>query len=120
MPKLPLKIFDDGDEERIVNVPFTIEICPACNGRGTTSRDVECDGGGFTASEWADQDEDFREDYMAGVYDRPCDECRGLPGRVKVPDLKCLSRRDRKLYREQQQADADYRRVSEAERRMGA
>lgn len=108
------------EEEREVRVPFTIEICPTCNGSGLTSRHVECDGGGFTAEEWGDQDEDFRRDYMSGAYDRPCDDCRDLPGRRIVPNIKSLSKADRADWIEQCRDEREYQRLSAMERRMGA
>lgn len=71
-------------------VPARREVCGSCEGTGTTTRHIECDGGGFTSSEWAemcDGDPDFAEDYLSGRYDRPCDECNGA-NVVPVPDLK--------------------------------
>ena len=68
----------DGEGSELVAFPSRWVICPACEGHGTDrGRSVERDGGGFTASEWAEEDEDFRADYMAGRYDRPCEECKG-------------------------------------------
>lgn len=120
--RMVLTLFD-GQDEREVRVPFKFEICPECNGSASTSRHIECDGGGFTASEFAeacDGDEDFADDYFAGRYDRPCDECRGTPGRVMVPDLDTLSADDRKLWEEQCADEIAYQAESAAERRMGA
>ena len=48
-------------------------VCPDCQGRGGSSRYL----GAFTAEDWDDQDQDFRDDYVAGHYDRPCDTCKG-------------------------------------------
>jgi len=77
-------------------IPFQWSICDHCQGHGTTTRHVECDGGGFTASEWAEQDEDFREDYMAGRYDRPCPHCQN--GKVQIPDVaRCSFAQRREL-----------------------
>jgi len=51
--------------------------CGDCGGRGATSNHVECDGGGFTGSEWAEMDDEFKESYMAGAYDKRCNACNG-------------------------------------------
>lgn len=114
--KAPVLFCDDGDTE--VELPSRWEICCSCDGEGTTSRHVECDGGGFTASEWAEEDDDFREDYMAGAYDSACDECGGS-GKVKVADRERMSAEENKAYDEQLQADAEFRAEQAAERRMG-
>lgn len=107
---------DDGEPTR--ELPWRWEICDCCDGHGKTSRAVECDGGGFTASEWAEQDCDFREDYLAGVYDRPCPECRGA-GKVKAVDEDRLTDEERAEYEAQADADRAYRAEIAAERRAG-
>src|SRR5690349_7371437 len=93
---MPITWFEDaGDTEVARNVPFKWTICPVCEGHATDrGASVECDGGGFTASEWAEQDDDFKQDYLAGSYDRPCEACEGL-GRVKEPDLDVLDAAER-------------------------
>lgn len=113
------------DTELEWRFPMRWIICEACEGHGTTTRHIECDGGGFTASEWAeacDDDPDFAEDYFSGRYDRPCDYCKGL-GRVEVIDEERItSWRDKAVYKaycEQLEDDRDYRAMCEAERRMG-
>lgn len=71
--------FDDFSAERedgsyeIRRLPAQYVVCDACQGTGKTSEYL----GEFTQSEWAEQDEEFRENYMAGYYDRPCEECGG-------------------------------------------
>ena len=51
--------------------------CFTCNGNGRTTSHIEPDGGGFTSNEWSEMDDDFRENYFAGNYDRNCDVCNG-------------------------------------------
>lgn len=109
-----------NDEEEVLTVPARWAICPACEGCATDrGASVECDGGGFTASEWAEQDDDFKRDYLSGRFDRPCTHCKGL-GRVQVPDLDALDPADRQAYEQSLRDDADYRALCAAERRMGA
>ncbi len=105
-----------GDVEIIL--PYRFEICPACEGCGTDrGRSVECDGGGFTSDEWAEQDEDFREDYLAGRYDQPCG-CEA--GKVRVPDYNKMTKAQITAWEAQQRDDAEIDAIERMERRMGA
>jgi hypothetical protein len=113
----------DGIE---VAFPARWVICDACDGHATTTRHIECDGGGFTASEWADacgDDPDFAEDYFSGRYDRPCPYCNGL-GRVQAIDEDAIRGwRQTILYRAYCAQEADSAAIDAmhaAERRMGA
>jgi DnaJ-class molecular chaperone len=112
-----------SDKEHQVSFPALWAICPECDGCATDrGASVECDGGGFTASEWHDLDEDFREEYLAGRYDRPCGYCDGK-GRIQEVDTAKLGRWQQKLhryYRAQQRDFAEIDAVMAAERRMGA
>ncbi len=73
----------DGDEIEF-SLAAKFEVCRRCNGEGTHTN-PSIDGNGITASEMEELGEDFREDYMAGVYDVQCSECKGT--RVTaVPD----------------------------------
>jgi hypothetical protein len=51
-------------------------VCPRCGGEGSYVNPA-IDGHGITAEEMHDLGDDFRDDYMAGVYDVPCDVCKG-------------------------------------------
>jgi RecJ-like exonuclease len=107
-----------------VKLPSRWVVCPDCDGGGTDrGRHFECDGGGFTASEWAEQDEDFRDDYMSGRLDQPCYTCKGRTTIQIIDEEACTGWRHKiilKAYREQQ-ADNDYiDAMHEAERRFGA
>jgi RecJ-like exonuclease len=102
-----------GDEE--ITLPTKWEICGCCEGKGSSSRYL----GAFTSSEWEEQDQDFRDDYIAGHYDRQCDECRGS-GKVQVVDESQLTPEQLKAWQDQCQDDADYEAICAAERRMGA
>lgn len=117
---ITLTIEHDG-AEREYSLAAHYVICPMCDGRGTDGgHSVECDGGGFTASEWAEQDEDFRQDYLAGVYDRPCEACRGHAGRVLEVDRDKADPSILALFDAENEAEADYLAMCAAERRMGA
>lgn len=90
-----------------------------CEGCGTDrGRSVECDGGGFTSSEWAEQDDDFKSDYLAGVYDRTCECCKGL----RVIEVIDRDRADPAVVARldaQAKIDAEYAAQWRAEMRMG-
>jgi RecJ-like exonuclease len=102
-------------------LPMCWEICSACRGEGTTTRHIEPDGGGFTASEWAeacDGDDEFEENYFSGRYDRPCEECSGT-GKVRVVDEQACSPEELEAWREECEAERYLRAERDAERRMG-
>jgi len=106
--------------------PSRWAICGACNGHGTTTRHIECDGGGFTASEWAEacgDDPQFADDYFSGRYDRPCPDCDGLGRVTEIDEERVTSWRDRialKAYHQQERDEAEYQEICAMERRMGA
>lgn len=102
-----------------VEFPARWVICSHCSGNAKTSSHL----GAFTSSEWRELDDEFKEDYVAGYYDQPCEPCKGL-GRVQVIDEeKCTGWRKRILlnaYYAEQRDDAEYEALRDFERRMGA
>lgn len=108
-------IEDDNGNETEIQVPCKWIICGYCQGNGKHSRDL----GAITSSEWADEwDEESRENYLSGAYDKSCEECHGS-GKVLEEDYSTLSKIDRELLEAQDQSEADYQRTCAAERRMG-
>lgn len=73
---------DEADDFVDVHLPGEYIVCQGrCRGSGR--QDVW--DGGMTASEMYEQGEDFIDDYMAGHYSKPCEDCGG--DRVQlVPD----------------------------------
>jgi hypothetical protein len=71
-------------------------LCPVCNGEGTTVN-PNIDANGLTAEDF-NEDPDFREDYMSGVYDITCAACNGMRV-VKMERLRELEQHaeDRRL-----------------------
>jgi RecJ-like exonuclease len=113
---VPTVYSEDGGETEL---PLRWEICCHCDGHGTDrGASVECDGGGFTASEWAEQDHDFREDYLAGYYDRTCEACCGS-GKVEVVDEDRCTSELWSAWQQQCEDLAAERAMERAERRMG-
>ena len=67
-----IKVYDEEGRE-VRGLPTKREVCPRCDGGGT--QDVW--DGGMTGDEMAEQGPEFFEDYRAGVYSKPCEECNG-------------------------------------------
>jgi RecJ-like exonuclease len=121
--KLSITIYSNRMEHAVA-FPAEWVICPDCEGCATDrGRNVECDGGGFTAEEWDEQDEDFRRDYMAGRYDQPCEFCKGL-GRIQIIDRDAVTDWRGKIFlraidaQERDRIEIDA--IHAAERRAGA
>jgi hypothetical protein len=101
-----------------IDLPAKWAVCPACEGEGKSSSYL----GAFTASEWRDQDDDFKQNYCAGAYDRPCETCNGR-STVQRIDVERLTRWQRRLYAEYCSQLRDFASIDAeqaAERRMGA
>lgn len=86
---LELKFFKGDDE---VTLTAKYEVCPTCDGKGTHVNPA-IDGNGLTQEDFDEQGPNFREDYMSGVYDVSCYECKGLRV-VLVPDTERNSKED--------------------------
>lgn len=98
---------DHGQE---VELPARYVVCPRCEGSGI--HDHPAFSNGIGAEEW-NEDEDFRRDYMAGVYDVKCEECKGNRV-VAEPVMESLTIHQCLWL----QAHDDYKRVVAEEKRM--
>jgi hypothetical protein len=74
------RIFDHG-------LPKCWVICDRCDGDGRV--DHPAFSNGITGSEWAEWDEESRQDYLRGAYDVPCPQCKGR-GSVKAFDFDAM------------------------------
>jgi hypothetical protein len=108
------------DEEGVeIQLPWCWEICGGCRGHGKSSRYL----GAITMSDrepggaW-DDPEDF-EDYMAGHYDRQCDDCDGT-GKVQVVDEHQLTEEQLRAWKADVAEEREYEAMVAAERRAGA
>jgi len=113
-------VWDEDDEEKLVEVPIKFEVCPTCNGKGTHVN-PSIDAGGICSDEFYD-DRDFEEDYMSGAYDVACYECGGK--RV-IPEIDQQSLTDEQkgaieCLNERLRWDEEDRAIQRAERAMGA
>lgn len=70
-----IRFLPDGEEETVL-FPAKNIVCYTCDGSGKTVN-PSIDGNGITASEMDELGDDFREDYMSGVYDVTCRTCKG-------------------------------------------
>lgn len=67
--------FEGADESGVVHIPAKYEVCPTCEGKGKHVH-PGVDSHGLTAEDFA-EDPDLVENYISGMYDVPCAECRG-------------------------------------------
>lgn len=116
--KITLEIENnEGDLVELV-LPTKFELCPRCKGKGSHVNPA-VDGSGLTQEDFDEGGPEFRDDYMAGVYDVACHECRGKRV-VAVPDWERLTEAERILWKKHVQEEADDRATIEAEIRFGA
>jgi DnaJ-class molecular chaperone len=108
--KTPTLYCDDGSE---IELPFKWEICSTCRGNGKSSAYL----GAFTRSEMDEEGPEFMEDYMAGHYDRTCDDCNGS-GKIKRVDWSKLTKEQKREWNAQVRADNECAEEAAWERRM--
>ena len=87
---------DTIEDEVEITFPAKLIMCERCLGEGRHTN-PSIDGHGITQSEMAELGEEFFEDYMSGVYDVGCEECKGI-GKVKIVDEARLGREQRMEY----------------------
>ena len=117
-PRLTSAVLDgDDDGERDIEFPAVVEVCSRCGGKGHHSN-PSIDGNGITGEEMAEMGDDFREDYLSGMYDVQCEECHGRNVTLEI-DEKRANRADLALYYADAAADHAYAAECAAERRMG-
>jgi hypothetical protein len=107
----------DNDNDRVeFPVSAHMEVCDRCNGTGT--HDHPAFANGFTRDDDF-VDDDFIEDYQAGMFDVTCSECNGR-NVVAVPDWSAVNPIVQALANYVAAGDRQHRAECEAERRMGA
>lgn len=112
MPNKRYKIIDIYETKEVISKRI---VCDRCNGDGTHTN-PNIDGNGLPDE--CVNDQDFMADYMRGVYDVSCEECKGNKI-IDVIDLDYLDPRDTRAYwsykDEERQAEIEVA----YERRMG-
>lgn len=115
--KLCVPLEDEEGCESVYEFPCKFVVCDRCGGKGKHVH-PSIDQDGLTSKDFA-EDPDFFFAYLDGVYDIQCQECNGK--RV-TPEI-CEEAADKealKLLNSWQNAEAEYRQASSAERRNGA
>lgn len=92
---------EEGENYKTITIPAKYEVCPTCRGKGATSNYL----GAFTQSRWDEMDEDWKEDYLKGNYDRHCEECNGQRV-ILVPDRENADPEALALYDQHQEDEA--------------
>jgi len=108
-----ITIYTDDDLE--VALPTKFEVCPQCEGKGMSCAYL----GAFTAEDMIEEGPEFMEEYMAGHYDRTCDECGGKRVVPALDRARCTPEQI-KAYDKQQDELAESYAIEAAERAMGA
>ena len=102
---------DDGEEVRI---PARFEVCWDCDGRGSSSAHL----GAFSPDDEYMRDDDFREAYFAGRFDRACGTCGGKRV-VLEPDEFRATDEQMRWWESERRAEAEARAIQAAEMRFG-
>ena len=89
-------------------------ICDLCRGSGGHSNRF----GAYSAQEWDEHDEEFRDNYMSGLYDECCENCDGS-GKVLMLDLGELSDEARDYLNDYLQDEYETYAAEQAERKVG-
>ena len=103
------------NEDGVIFCNATMVVCPCCDGHGTHFP-KHLDDSRMVEMMEEDGDEDGLESYYNGGYDVACEECGGN-NVVASPQLPEWAS---KLIHEWNREEAEYRRYSDMERRMGA
>ena len=107
----------NGDWYETRELPHKWGVCPVCDGKGSHVN-PSIDANGLTGEDFAD-DPDFAEDYFSGLYDQPCNHCRGRTT-VPVVDEGACTAEELEAWRDERDAEAAYQAECLAELRMGA
>ena len=112
--------YDDEPEGFLCQLE--LQVCPACDGRGSYVR-PSIDAHGITQDEW-DRDWSYedRERYMGGFYDVSCASCKGrttVPGPIRGEHTSEGQKAAVKAWDDYLKDMADMHREMAAERRHG-
>jgi hypothetical protein len=112
--KSMMLIVEDSDGNEIA-IPARYAVCSVCNGKGTHVN-PSIDSNGLSSEDF--EDRDFEEDYFSGIYDVPCNNCRGE--RVEpVADLDSLLPEERKVVEDIIKFHYEYQAEIARERKFG-
>lgn len=104
MPTFKITLLnEDKSQFEDIHLPAKFEVCPRCQGGG--KQDVY--DGGMTGDEMAEAGQEFAEDYAAGVYFKPCEECNGKRV-VAVADRSLLNAKQAEQLDEHERLEVEY------------
>jgi predicted methyltransferase len=110
-------LFDENGDDIIERVPIVFAVCPTCDGRGIhVNPSIDCNG--LTRDDF-DEDPDFLNEYLGGMYDVTCYECDGN-NVVPIIDEHLCNPEILARIRKQQEDENEFRALQESERRYGA
>jgi hypothetical protein len=105
---------DDGENEPI-EVKCKYVVCEVCNGKGSHVN-PSIDSHGLSREDF-DEDPDFRENYFSGMYDVPCNECKG--SRVLPEPIDETPENIKNLIENRIRDEMEYNQLCAMERKMG-
>ena len=106
---------DENGKEIVFSLDGKMVVCPRCNGTGSLVRD-DIDDSRLVDSYHEDGDMEGLERYFAGAFDVTCTQCKGK----NVVAEPVLDDEMAKEINDWHQAEYEYQRECDAERRMGA
>lgn len=114
-PTITVYISAPGGESLEVELPAKRQMCTRCDGTGRHTN-PSIDGNGITASEMEELGDDFREDYLSGVYDVTCGTCKGEKIIEVLDHAVCQRAPHRAIYRQHLKEQEDSARDDYSER----
>lgn len=104
----------EGEQINPCSVREEWVICSLCRGSGGHSNRF----GAYSAQEWNEHDDEFRDNYISGRYDESCEDCDGT-GKVLMLDESELSDEARDYLNDYLQDEYDSYAMEQAERKVG-
>ena len=112
---------EETDEKELISLPAKYDVCGTCNGKGSHVN-PSIDAHGISPEEF-DEDPDFREEYLSGMYDVDCYECHGKRVVPVIDERACCTPKQKyalRCFQRRALDDAEDARVSYYERMSGA
>lgn len=106
---------EDVNEEGVLHVHATYQVCSSCSGHGTHFRS-DLDENNLIDNMREDGDNDGIEAYYEGAYDQVCDECQGK----RVVENPNLPEWAENLIDKWYESEREYRAICRAEQSVGA
>jgi len=118
--KIEVKSTNDEGDEVVHTLPAKYEVCSNCEGHGTHMNE-SMRSHGYTEEEFEqDFSDEMREEYFrrGGIYDVPCETCKGRNVVLVVNRNACLSDEHKRVLAildKQERDEADYEQLVRSE-----